>query len=261
MISCRQLGLDSPSDGLIIVGHGCCCARMESDSFHWMLTELQNWPNDPAWGRRPACCPITQKMGTRARRISQHPSRILRDFPLCSVPDVSPQAHPEKSAKFSIRDLQTVVELGNFETTSGFSGTGRAMFRLGHNLIVLAAMAVFFTASRAEAGFVSTAASDSFTFDSTSSSSSSSPDFGESPSPSKDLYEQLQLGNAYAPTSSEGGMGSQSSSSSGGPSVASALSPSSPVPTAGGLAVRYSQQGEPFHPRFIKSRIFRPPRN
>lgn len=48
------------------------------------------------------------------------------------------------------------------------------MFRMGHNLIVLAALAVFCTAPRAEAGFVSTAAGDSFALDFRISEDSSS---------------------------------------------------------------------------------------
>ena len=72
--------------------------------------------------------------------------------------------------------------------------------------------------------------------------------------------QQLRRQNALAAHGSVGGMSTQSISGHGGPTTVSAVPPAPPVPSAGELSVRFSQQREPYHPRFMKTRIFRPPR-
>lgn len=49
----------------------------------------------------------------------------------------------------------------------------------------------------------------------------------------------------------------------GGPASAGSLAavPAPRVPTPGDLSVRLARQRERYHPRFIKSRLFRPPRS
>jgi len=65
----------------------------------------------------------------------------------------------------------------------------------------------------------------------------------------------------FAAQGPSNGMSSQSNTGGHGPSTSPAVAPTPVTPTAGQLAIRLARQPTRYHPRFIKTRIFRPPRS
>ncbi|MFQ5734735.1 MAG: hypothetical protein ACE5KM_22605 [Planctomycetaceae bacterium] len=80
----------------------------------------------------------------------------------------------------------------------------------------------------------------------------------KAPAPNRRLERQDGFNVAHAP----GGMNSQPPTNTGGQGLtAAAADLSSPIVSPGQLELRMARQRDRYHPRFIKSRLFRPPRS
>ena len=137
-----------------------------------------------------------------------------------------------------------------------------------HNLALLLGAAVAFlaTASPSEAGFVSARIDDgpaaaAFAADHAGAGAASAPAENQQ-SPRRPWQIELPTDYLDAFLSPGGPAGGMSTTSSGsGPSSPPAAVPienGSPTPA---LVLRVGRHEPPFHPRFIKSRLFRPPRS
>lgn len=127
--------------------------------------------------------------------------------------------------------------------------------------LVLAAFGGLFllgTATTADAGFLVSSMNPEQEFAGIISiGAESSAPVDESPQPELNRRD-FQGALFAAPTS--GGMNSQSIAGSRAPTTTFAVAVVPPVTSPGQLEFRLACQREPYHPRFIKSRLFRPPR-
>ena len=138
------------------------------------------------------------------------------------------------------------------------------MHRQVHNLILAAGCGLVFFGfgPQAEAGFIVTSLDSpqpgTTAFTEVTGFSSSKP-VEQPPQAPYQIAENFCHTAFLAGPNSTGSMGSESVTTQGG-FPPPAISPGTWVPSAGELSLRLSQQREPYHPRFIKSRLFRPPR-
>ncbi len=119
---------------------------------------------------------------------------------------------------------------------------------------------LFGAVSTANAGFLVSAMEPNAELnDQFSSGKSSAPSENDS-TPNRKVAEQPELDALFA-APSNGGMNTQTvTGSQASATPYAAVASAEPVST-GGLELRMTRQRDRYHPRFIKSRLFRPPRS
>lgn len=122
-------------------------------------------------------------------------------------------------------------------------------------LSLLAAGVLFHTAATsAQAGFIDSAELVNMEIGVLPGSSGGEQSPGELPA--EERYDHQQ-----SAANSSGGMNAPSMNGGNSPTTTVALVPKATVVSSGQLSLTLARQREPYHPRFIKTRVFRPPRS